>query len=94
MNNVSTYCVGNLATKVNEWSKITSDPWILQTVQAYRLEFKTKPTQISPPKQHTRSKDEYDLIQLEIDNLLKKRAISETEHSADEFLSNIFLVPN
>ena len=66
MNNVSTYCVGNLATKVNEWSKITSDPWILQTIQAYRLEFKTTPMQFSPPKQHTRSKDECDLIQLEI----------------------------
>ncbi len=57
MNNVSTYTVWviDLATKVNEGSKITSDPWILQTVQAYRLEFKTTPTQISPPKQHTRS---------------------------------------
>jgi hypothetical protein len=40
-----------------------------------------------------RLKDEYDLIQLEIDKLLSKWAISESEHSVDEFLSNIFLVP-
>ena len=86
-------CVGKLATKVDEWSKITTDPWILESVRAYHLEFKTKPIQISPPLQPSRSEGECKLIQREIDSLLLKGAITVAQHSKDEFLSNIFLVP-
>ena len=95
MSDVSVFksCVGKLATKVDEWSKITTDPWILESVRAYRLEFKTKPIQISPPLQPSRSEGECKLIQREIDSLLLKGAITVAQHSKDEFLSNIFLVP-
>ena len=84
-------CVGKLATKVDEWSKITTDPWILESVRAYHLEFKAKPIQISPPLQPSRSESECKLIQREIDSLLLKGAITVAQHSKDEFLSNIFL---
>ena len=95
MSDVSIFksCVGKLATKVDEWFKITTDPWILESVRAYRLEFKTKPSQISPPLQPSRSEGECNLIQREIDSLLLKGAITVAQHSKDEFLSNIFLVP-
>lgn len=85
--------MGKLVTKVDEWSKITTDPWILESVRAYRLEFKTKPIQISPPLQPSRSEGECKLIQREIDSLLLKGAITVAQHSKEESLSNIFLVP-
>ena len=85
--------MGKLATKVDEWSKITTDPWILESVRAYRLEFKTKPIQISPPLQPSRSESKCKLIQREINSLLLKGAITVAQHPKDEFLSNIFLVP-
>ena len=84
---------GKLATKVDEWSKITTDPWILESVRAYRLETKKKPIQISPPLQPSRSEGECKFIQREIDSLLLKGAITVAQHSKDEFFSNIFLVP-
>ena len=58
MSDVSACCVGNLVSKVDEWSRITSDPWTLQIVQAYRLDLKTKATHISEPKGHFPSKYE------------------------------------
>ena len=36
--------------------------------------------------------EQTDLIQVDIENILKKGAIQQTEHQAGEFLSNIFLV--
>ena len=90
---MSELSVGKLGTKVDHWSKITTDPWILESIQGYRLEFKTKPIQIYPPIQHSRAKGESTLIRREVDSLLSKGAITVTQHSAGEFLSNIFLVP-
>ena len=85
---------GKLGTKVDHWSKITTDPWILESIQGYRLEFKTKPIQIYPPTQQSRSlRGESTLIRREVDSLLSKGAITVAQHSAGEFLSNIFLVP-
>ena len=73
--------MGKLAVKVHQWSKITSDPWILESIQAYHLEFRTKPIQIYPLIQHLLSKTECELIKHEIDNL--QGAITVAQHSKD-----------
>lgn len=65
----------------------------MDSIQGYRLEFKTTPIQFSPSIQPSRSKDKCELIQREIDSLLSKGAITVARHSQGEFLSNIFLVP-
>ena len=85
--------MGKLATKVNEWCLRSLPTLGFSNLRAYRLEFKTKPIQISPPLQPSRSEGECKLIQREIDSLLLKGAITVAQHSKDELLSNIFLVP-
>ena len=46
-----------------------------------------------PPKQHSLPSDQYVLIQSEIEKLLSKGAIVETNHRPNEFISTLFLVP-
>ena len=36
---------GNLMHNLDVWRKITSDPWVLETVSGYHLEFDTLPVQ-------------------------------------------------
>ena len=42
---------GRLVIAKQNWEKVTSDTWVLQTVQGYSLELVTVPTQSSPPGQ-------------------------------------------
>lgn len=85
--------VGNLANKFNEWSKITSDPWILETIQGYRLEFESTPWQNGPPKTPNYSESDFVLINAEVGKLLSKGAIEQVSHGPGEFVSTLFLVP-
>ena len=85
--------VGNLATKVNEWSKITSDPWILETIRGYRLEFDSCPWQVFAPMTPNHSESNYQLLNAEVDKLLSKGAIEQVSHVPGEFISSLFLVP-
>ena len=87
------FCAGNLAHHVDEWSKITSDPWILESVQGYRLEFQDLPFQKSLPRPRNFSAEEMSLIDSEIEKLLEKRAIVPTARCYNEFISNIFFGP-
>ena len=36
---------GNLLHNLDVWRKITSDPWVLETVSGYHLEFDSLPVQ-------------------------------------------------
>ena len=80
--------VGNLKYHIENWRKITSDPWIFQTVSGYHLEF----VSVLPTFPNF-SKDEVKLIDVEVQKLTKKGAITEVTHCKNEFISNIFLVP-
>lgn len=84
---------GNLRNFISNWRQITSDPWILETVAGYHLEFETVPIQLGLPQPPPFNKTEKDLIDNEVDKLLKKGAITKVAHSKEEFISNIFLVP-
>jgi len=41
---------GNLLHNLEVWRKITSDPWVLETVSGYHLEFNTLPVQSVLPR--------------------------------------------
>ena len=41
---------GSLSGNLPKWREFTSDPWILQTVSGYHLEFETTPHQVNLPK--------------------------------------------
>ena len=83
---------GRIKFFVKEWQKITNDPWILQTVEGYKLELFQEPVQISVPNPIAFSDSEKELIQDEINQMLEKGAICEVHQSQCRFLSNLFLV--
>ena len=84
---------GNLSNNLPNWREITGDPWVLETVSGYHLEFESLPYQSRLPKLPTFNEKEAELIELEINILVSKGAISEVCPCHNEFISNIFLVP-
>ena len=86
---------GRLALYRDNWSKVTQDQWVLNTVQGYRIEFLTNPTQSSRPRAGASSSSEQSLINEEIEKLLAKGAVTELppEEADQGFYSSLFLVP-
>lgn len=72
---------------------ITSDKWVLETIQGYRIVFDNPPYQKKPPNKISFNDYEKILIDNEVENMLKDGAITPTVHESNEFISNIFLVP-
>ena len=75
------------------WKKFTCDPWILQTIAGYKIEFDSYPGQEHITKEIILSDSERDIVSQEIQILLFKRAIVRSEYEHDQFISNIFIVP-
>ena len=85
--------MGQIATHFDNWCQITRDPWVLQCVQGYRLEFETAPHQASWPTAPNFTAAQALAIDHAVSKLLEKGAVTQTLHTQGEFLSNIFLVP-
>ena len=79
-------------TFLEAWEILTKDPEILEIVKRFKILFLRNPTQERVPQMPHMGQEQADLIQVEIENMLKKEAIQQTEHQAGEFLSSIFLV--
>ena len=71
----------------------TKDSEILEIVKGFKIPFLKNPTQERVPQTPLMGQEQSDLIQVEIENMLKG-AIQQTEHQVGEFLGNIFLVGN
>ena len=76
-----------------KWRQLTSDPWILESVAGYHLEFESEPVQHCLPKAPPFNEVEVDLIDDEVMKLIDKRAIVPVAFKLKEYISNIFLVP-
>ena len=86
--------VGRLCHHLSNWSIITQDWWVLNTVQGYLIDLVSEPHQQSPPNPPYYSSEQTSLIHEELTKMLKKQAIQLLEHPVEAgFLSNIFLVP-
>ena len=86
---------GRTAHFLFNWRKITSYPWVLQTVSGYRIELLRSPQQTHCPVTVV-TKDQEPLIEEEVVKLRQKGAIISvtTEDSQRAgFCSTIFLVP-
>ena len=78
----------------DNWSKITSDKWILQTISGYVVELDNRPKQISVPKPLKFSDTEQFMIHAEIKGFLNTKIIEEVgTDDEDEYISNIFFRP-
>ena len=71
---------------------LTKDSEILEIVKGFKIPFLKRPTQERVPQTPHMDQEQADLILVEIENMLKKGAIQQTEHQAGEFISNISLV--
>ena len=85
---------GRLKQFASHWQCITSDPFILNSVKHYKIEFENgKPHQCMPPKEINFTRQEQEVIDMEIDKLLIKGVISVTTHCRGEYISTIFVRP-
>ena len=85
---------GRLKQFASQWQCITSEPFILNSVKHYKIEFEDgEPHQCMPPKEINFTRQEQEVIDVEIDKLLIKGVISETMHCHGEYSSTIFVRP-
>lgn len=84
---------GNLRFHLDEWKFFTSDPWLLQTVSGYQIDFDFCPIQQHIPGEIPFSDSEKDIVNKEIQMLLQKGAIVPSEYEDGQFISTIFIVP-
>jgi hypothetical protein len=84
--------VGKIKYCLDVWKRFTNDPWILQSVEGYILEFDTKPVQFSVPNEIIFNTAEMEIIDQEVAELLNKGAIVPSHWEDGQFVSNIFVV--
>ena len=86
-------CAGQLKFHHYNWSQITSDRWILNTISGCKIDFIARPVQSVKPKRTMFSNEEIQTVNQGIKELLQKGAIQPTKRSNCRFVSNIFLIP-
>ena len=90
-----TLIAGRLALFEDNWSKISQDIWILNTIKGYKIEFLGNPTQQGQPRVGLSSTPDQTLLNEEIQKMLTKGAISDIplRENPRGFYSSLFLVP-
>lgn len=84
---------GRLKQFFPQWCCLTSDQFILDSVQHYKIEFAQLPEQESVPQEINFTPQEQIIIEEEISKLLKKGVITEASHCRGEYISTIFIRP-
>ena len=74
------------------WTQITSDPWVLETISGYKLEFLGCPSQKNPPGNIQLEATKAQALSQAILDLASKGAITPSTGSQDGYISQIFLV--
>ena len=78
---------------ISNWRNLTSDPWVLEIIASYHLEFESVPIQLKLPRPPPFKEAEIQLIDEEVEKSLNKGAIQIARPRHGELLSNLFLVP-
>ena len=68
----------NLKHHLQDWQNITNDPWVLEAIVGYRIQFVFPPIQKRAPRPHFMTQEEEKALQQEEKSLMVKRAIKET----------------
>ena len=87
---------GRLKHFVPMWENITRDPWVLQVVSGYLIEFSSTPIQSHPPPLIHTSLEHQTKIDQEVQELLTKDAVHYVQSSHSQvpgFVSTLFIVP-
>lgn len=83
---------GRLVDFLPNWEALSSDAWVLQTVKGFQIELYGFPSQSQRPKPPFLSREQSELVDLEIGQLLEKGTIVQTVLHLNVFPSNLFLV--
>lgn len=88
-----TWVGARLAVFGAEWRTITTDPWIIDTVESgYRLEFTSQPHQAALPRVAKFNAQLQSICDAEVHSLLGKKAIIRSQ-SQGGFVSSLFVIP-
>lgn len=85
--------VGRLQHALHSWRQLTSDPWILETVQGYRLELTGTPQQAHEPLPRGVTAEQKELLRNECQVMQEKGAIQPVHEREDQFVSSVFVIP-
>ena len=83
---------GRVKHFVKNWQKLTNDPMILDLVRGYEIPFIVPPRQSKLPNLCHLTKEASDLVDQEVQDMLKKGVIVVSNPKEDQFLSSLFLL--
>ena len=84
---------GCLAFFMANWEEVSNDPWVLEAVRSYKIEFISGPRQREPPGQIAMNTEQSQAMTLEIQELHKKGAVVQADSHSGGVVSQVFLVP-
>ncbi|XP_063991174.1 uncharacterized protein LOC135169804 [Diachasmimorpha longicaudata] len=84
---------GRLRLFTDVWREITTDKFIIQCLQGYKIPFRKIPHQFKPPNAPSRLAKNWTTISAEIEKLLIKGASEECSEEEGQFISSYFLIP-
>ena len=84
---------GCLAFFMANWEEVSNDPWVLEAVRSYKIEFISGPRQREPPGQIAMNAEQSQAMTLEIQELHKKGAVVQADSHSGGVVSQVFLVP-
>ena len=93
LNNPNNFVGGKISRFLSNWENITSDPWILNIIRGYRIEFEQLPRQCNIPKELIFNDEETIHVQQEIEKFLVKKIIQPAVETPFQYISNIFVRP-
>jgi len=67
--------VGHVKWAKANWEKITQDPWVLNTISGYKMEFWSNPMQTHPPVPLHLPQKQTQLMTTEVQKLVEKKAV-------------------
>lgn len=77
----NSFQAGRLKHILPQWKTITADPYILEAVSGYKIEFDNLPMQFFPPRKSKFNDAETKIISAEIEKLLMKGVLVKHNHS-------------
>lgn len=84
---------GNTANCLQNWKKVTNDPWILQQIVGITIPLSYSPYQGVEPRPISWGQKEKQLMQEAIGSLSDKNVIECCNEEPGQFVSNVFMVP-
>ena len=95
VNTPDNFVGGKIQHFYENWSRLTSDKWILDVtcICGYNIELENTPIQNKEPKELVFNFDEINMVQREIEICLQKDIIHSVTNVRNQYISNIFARP-